>query len=207
MSKYELKQPARLNEQKSIQTARVLASLLSPLGDVLDVGCGEGTILQAAFESGANALAGIDVDQRWFERARVNAPSAKLDVADVQSRMPYGDASFDSIFFCDVLEHLHRPVEALCEIRRVLRAGGRLVVTTPNANSIVRRLTGERWFALSDESHVLFYTAFTLRHLLTKTGFAIQRIDKMPFTGSRIKDAILQGIGDGGTLLCIARAT
>ena len=195
------------NEQKTPQAARFLVDCLpGALGTVLDIGCGTGQLLKASADRNASRLAGVDMDTALLDQAHTLVPQAELAIADVQSKLPFADASFDTAFMCDVIEHLHNPIAALQEVRRVLRPRGRLLLTTPNANSIVRRLEGERWFALADPTHVLFYTRFTLAHALRATGYAVQRMEKVPLTGSPLKDAILRLARDGGTLLCLAES-
>ncbi|MDQ2864839.1 MAG: class I SAM-dependent methyltransferase [Candidatus Eremiobacteraeota bacterium] len=199
----------RDNEQKDPRTATSLVKLMSrsaALGSVLDVGCGSGELLKIASLRGAATLCGVDISEYWFEEATRTVPGARIQLANVEDRLPFEPQSFDTIFFCDVIEHLRRPVDALGELRRVLRPNGRVLITTPNANSIVRRATGKDWFGLADPTHILFYTSFTLAHLLGKTGFKIEKIAKYGFTGSPWKDRLLTSIGDGGTLLCIAGA-
>lgn len=197
----------RYNEQKTPEAAGFLADRIGArLGAVLDIGCGSGQLLLASAQRNAERLVGVDTDQALLERARANVPTAEFALADVQSQLPFENASFDTVFFCDVIEHLHNPVAALHEIHRVLRPHGRVLITTPNANSIVRRIMGKGWFALADPTHVLFYTRFTLAHVLSATGYSVRRMEKLPLTGSPVKDAILRLARDGGTLLCLAES-
>lgn len=197
----------RYNEQKTPQAAGFLANQIRErLGAVLDIGCGTGQLLLASAQRDAERLAGVDTDQALLERARANVPTAEFAIADVQTSLPFEDGAFDTVFFCDVIEHLHNPVAALSEIHRVLRPHGLMLITTPNANSIVRRVMGAQWFALADPTHVLFYTRFTLAHVLGATGYSVRRLQKLPLTGSPVKDAILRLARDGGTLLCFAES-
>jgi len=68
------------------------------------------------------------------------APSVSCDFADVQVRLPYGDAEFDCGIMVEVIEHLDSPSHALGELVRVVRPGGTVVVTTPNIQNYLSRL-------------------------------------------------------------------
>lgn len=89
-------------------------------GRVLDAGCGEGRYLPARGF-------GIDLE---FARLRVaRERSVRIAVADVH-RLPFGDGTFDTVFANRMLNDAGRIDDALRELRRVLRTGGRLVVLT-----------------------------------------------------------------------------
>lgn len=118
----------------------------------------------------------------------VNGPGEKLypyDLFNVESDVfPYPDASFDVVFFCELVEHLAvNPVWTMAEIHRVLRPGGHVIVSTPNAMSIDRVLAifrGEtsfvdRYFPLYGYGgrHNREYLPDDLRELL-ETGFATE---------------------------------
>lgn len=98
---------------------------------------------------------------------------------------PYDDASFDLVLFCEILEHLPAdPIHALCEIGRVLRPGGTVVVTTPNANrldNLLRVSRGENMYeSLSGYGtygrHNREYTVEELDRLLADVGFDVQQV-------------------------------
>jgi SAM-dependent methyltransferase len=95
--------------------------------------------------------------------------------------LPFADASFDCVMFCEVLEHLtNDPVRALAEIRRVLRPGGYLVLTTPNVvrlENVARMMIGYNVYdPYSGQGaygrHNREYTKDELRRLLQHVGFA-----------------------------------
>ena len=69
------------------------------------------------------------------------------DVLDHDNDRRYGiqPHSFDYVFLFDVLEHLARPGEVLCAIKRLLGDGGRIVLTLPDAGSLSRKLMGRLW--------------------------------------------------------------
>jgi SAM-dependent methyltransferase len=96
---------------------------------VLDVGCGDGTLLSVFRRLGADRIAGCDPDPRMVERAGTllaDAP-ADLQVAQAQA-LPFPDASFDVVTCITVLTFVPDAGAAVREMARVLRPGGRLVI-------------------------------------------------------------------------------
>jgi glycosyltransferase involved in cell wall biosynthesis/SAM-dependent methyltransferase len=100
-------------------------------------------------------------------------------------QFPYDDSSFDVVLFCEIIEHLlSDPVHALTEIRRVLKPGGDLVLTTPN----VARLENARKIIAGENvydpysghgpygRHNREYTQEDLFSLLTGNGFTVRTI-------------------------------
>lgn len=107
---------------------RFLADALAPGARVLDAGCGRKTRL-ASHRDRISELIGIDVD------AAAGAENAALDrfvTADLGTRLPFDDASFDLVYANFVVEHLDSPETAFREWRRVLRPDGSLVLLTSN---------------------------------------------------------------------------
>ena len=94
---------------------------------VLDVGTGTGTVAAAACERGAKVTA-IDAEPSMVELARQAVPSAEVQTA-VLPDLPFEDGAFDAVVGNFVLNHVGRPREALAELRRVVRPGGRIALT------------------------------------------------------------------------------
>jgi ubiquinone/menaquinone biosynthesis C-methylase UbiE len=88
--------------------------------------------------------------------------------------MPFRDASFDVISLWDVLEHLSDPHAAVGEIARLLRPGGRLVLTTGDVGSAVARLSGGSWHLYTLPEHLFFYTRESLRRLLAAHSLQVE---------------------------------
>ncbi len=179
------------------------------LGAFLDVGCGIGSVLRAA-KPYATSLAGVDRSEQFLASARAALPDAKFFNTDVADLRSFEDESVDAATFCDVIEHLENPISALREIRRVLRSGGRFLITTPNSDSVFRRLLGRRWFGLSDATHLVFYTPFSLATLLARTGFAVTTSTTLSAAGTGLAgtaNAFIERFGQGGTLLIVAQKT
>ncbi|MDH2387760.1 class I SAM-dependent methyltransferase [Streptomyces sp. HNM0663] len=128
------------------QTLRPFIKQFAAGADVLEAGCDSGPLLAYAVRAGARSVLGVDVQpdrvreaQRLFSTVQV--PSRFIE-ADLQCRWPLESASVDVVICSEVIEHLlpHKHAEFIGEAARVLRPGGRLLLTTPNI---------ERWFARS----------------------------------------------------------
>jgi len=95
----------------------------------LDAGCGYGVFSAAAAGRGA-AVVSVDIGERLVARSMARASSRGV-VADVTA-LALRDESFDLVISSEMLEHTDAPERALWELARVLKAGGLLVITTPN---------------------------------------------------------------------------
>lgn len=118
--------PMALNRELRL---RVLKPYLSSLvaGNVLDVGCGDGSFTRCLLINGAHVQA-VDVIDWGISRY---LPEASFQRADGR-RLPYADASFDFVFSSDVLEHVPDCQAIVKEIGRVLRPEGRCLISTVN---------------------------------------------------------------------------
>ena len=149
---------------------------LKPADVVLDVGCANGAHTVVAARQCAS-VSGMDHDARQLAIARRTArdrgiANVQFFEWDVTRRFPFADAAFDAALFLDVIEHLHPRVAVLREIRRVLRPGGRLLVSGPNRDSSWRRrLRAAGLFAYSDPDHKIEYTRDEFVAELAAGGF------------------------------------
>jgi SAM-dependent methyltransferase len=116
----------------SRRTAESRASFFLPLLEpgmrVLDVGCGPGTITLGLAEAvlPGGACVGVDLEPSQVALARATAAGAgnvAFEVASIYA-LPFADETFDAVFSHALFEHLARPLDALAELRRVLRHGG-----------------------------------------------------------------------------------
>ena len=162
--------PERFDERRELLLADVIAGQR-----VLDLGCGDGRFSAALVGAGVSVV-GVDAAAEALRRAREHAPEAEFVQVDEGSPLPFADASFDLVWCGETLEHVVDVALLLGEVRRVLVAGGMLLATTPNHARLVvayEALAGgpleRRLDPRSD--HLRFFTARTLRDLLSGAGF------------------------------------
>jgi ubiquinone/menaquinone biosynthesis C-methylase UbiE len=114
-------------------SASFLLSHLAPGMALLDVGCGPGTITaDLATRLGEGTVIGIDLAEEVVELAREQHPTSNgadvsFQVGDVYA-LEFADETFDVVYAHQMLQHLGRPVDALAEMRRVLKPGGLVAV-------------------------------------------------------------------------------
>jgi SAM-dependent methyltransferase len=85
----------------------------------------------------------------------------------------------------EVIEHLRTPRDTLREIGRVLRPNGTLILSTPDAGSLVARLAGTRWLGWKKvPEHLSFFDRAALTRLLDSEGFRVERQTYLPLVVS-----------------------
>ena len=134
---------------------------LAPAGPVLDVGAGDGALLDALGRRG-RAAKGIERDSR-------RADVIEGDITEL-------DESWSAIVFWHSLEHLPAPGAAVDHAARHLSPGGLLIVAVPNTDSLQARVFGDRWFHLDLPRHLVHLPALALEERLRALGLEITRV-------------------------------
>lgn len=133
---YEKAAPLRLEEfksepEKDRRFQFFLSQKITP-GCLLDVGCGDGGFLHLARDAGWR-VAGFDYDDRVAAAAR----AAGLEDVRSQDFLEFvrarGSSEFDAVTLFDVLEHTPEPLRFLQELKRIIKPGGHIAITFPNA--------------------------------------------------------------------------
>jgi len=115
---------------------------------VLDYGCGTGDHVTFPLACAGDEVMGVDIHLPSIleARRRYALPNLSFRAGVIQDLLAEG-LSFDVIVCSEVLEHLHDPLKFLTDVRRLLRPGGGLIVTTPNGYGSFETLRGaERAF-------------------------------------------------------------
>lgn len=127
-------------DERFLHKALVDLTVAAPLGDLLDVGCGQGRILKL-LATRAHRVVGVDVDSDLRRLARAElllagSPNCSLRQGDMYS-LPFADGEFDTIILDDVLPGADRPTAVIEEASRLLTAGGRvLLLATVGADGV-----------------------------------------------------------------------
>ncbi len=131
---------------------------------VVDIGCALGWSLDAAREAGFEP-SGVELSEHAAAEAGRRHPVKR-------STAEFASESFDALTLVDVVEHVWDPVSLLREARRLLRPGGRLVLTTPDLSSLSFRVLGARWPYVIPE-HVVYFDRATIRRALRQAGLEV----------------------------------
>jgi 2-polyprenyl-3-methyl-5-hydroxy-6-metoxy-1,4-benzoquinol methylase len=175
-------------------TYEAVAALLAdlPPGRLLDAPAGLGVLSERLSRAGHRVVAA----DRAPPKPVGGRPSVVLDL---ERPLPFRDGAFDAAVCVEGIEHLESPYAPVRELRRVLRAGGLLVVSTPNVLNLRSRLKfllrGTLfWFDVAGYrrgQHVNPIPVHELRHVLAEAGFVVEsvRVNRRP-AGLRLAAAI-----------------
>ena len=146
---------------------------------VLDLGCGAGRFVAALAAAGADPV-GVELAEAALERARRNAPGADLRLLEPDGSLPLAHGSVDLVWCSEVLEHVADAGHLLLEARRVLRPGGRLLVTVPFHGRVkagaIALARFEQHFDPQGQ-HLRFFTRRSLARSLAAAGFDGLRVE------------------------------
>lgn len=139
-------------------------------GDLLEIGCGEGRGI-AMLKDKVASFTAIDKIEQVIESLSEQFPDVKFIQDNIPPLKKVEDNTYDVIITFQVIEHIKNDKLFLEEIHRVLKPGGKALITTPN---IKKTLTRNPW-------HIREYTAQELKAL---AGQIFNKVDMKGITGS-----------------------
>jgi len=146
---------------------------LGPAVDALDLGCGDARL--SGFIR-AERLTLADVSPVALDRARERVPGASTIELEPDAPLPLRDNEMDLVVCAETVEHVRDVQLLLSEVRRVLRPGGRLALTTPahgraTGAEVLMKGFERRFDPLSP--HLRFFTRRSLGRVLDQLGFDV----------------------------------
>lgn len=166
---------------------RLIRKHLGDGSSLLEVGCGAGNLLLQAAVQGSFPLAlDLSMQALTFVRSRFqeagsgpDAPRSYACVQGIGELLPLPGDCFECVILSEVIEHLERPENSIREAVRVLRPGGRLLITTPNYRSLWPLM---EWVVdrsnkaprMAGEQHISRFKPASLRELLAGCGLGIE---------------------------------
>ncbi len=171
---------------------RTIFEWIEPTDDkiILDCACGRGFYLNMFRYVSGCWLVGLELEDEIIRKAQRNVghlPRLMLNNANIYA-LPYADNSFDGVILSEILEHIDRDVDGLKEVYRVLKPGGVVAITVPNANypfwwdpinrtleNIFHTHIGAGPLAGIWANHVRLYSAEKLRRAAIEAGFIVEQ--------------------------------
>lgn len=152
-------------------------------GKFLDIGCGNGAYESYLINDNSNwEFYGIEPNKNSFQAAK-DIKGFKVFNGNLREA-GYPDNFFDVILMSHSLEHLSDPMASLKKCYRILKPGGRLVISVPNFNSLARRFFGKYWFHLDAPRHLFHFNPDILKKMIEKSGFKIEQLRFEVLSGS-----------------------
>jgi SAM-dependent methyltransferase len=148
---------------------------------LLDVGCGEGVFLSAARDAGFEVW-GLDFDRVNIANAKKRYGLKRIFPLSVEAFCRTKRMRFDLVTFYEVLEHMENPKVFLGQVRRLLKPGGRMVLSCPNRNRTLDSMRGGDF----PPNHLTRWSASALRHFVESNGFKVECLNVKPFSPEEV---------------------
>ncbi len=144
-------------------------------GKVFDIGAGTGLFLTEFKKRGweVDGLEPANVGRR-IAKTKFGISLKKDDLLDID----FKDKYFDLVVLNNVIEHLHKPVESLNKVSRIVKKGGCVLISCPNIDGIGSLLFRKKWYGMDVPRHLYQFNPETLGVLLNQSGFKIVKISQ-----------------------------
>ena len=189
-----------IHEKLARTRLRRIERLRQARGRILDVGCAAGFFLKVAQDRGWD-VHGVELSEDMA------AYTERLTGASVASRVTALDAepaSFDAITCWEYIEHIPEPRVEVQRLVRLLKPGGVLALSTPNTRCWEAVHQPERWREFKPPAHIGFFTAATLRWMLSSCGLEVVALPRSqprapahPYAAQRLLGLLRETVGNG----------
>ena len=150
---------------------------------VLDVACGNGTLLRELSKKAKIQANGIDVSENMIHAAKMRYPNMNFEIKSCYP-LEWKDESIDIITICCAFHHFDNPQGFVNECKRVLKRNGTVYIADPNFGTILRFLVNKFWLPFSKSGDVRIYSKKELEVIFYNSGFKtvqVYRKDKGVF--------------------------
>lgn len=156
-----------LNHFDVLKDVKTIKSYLIK-GSILDVGCGNGVVLEELYKAGTYELSGMDYAGSC---KNTKTKSIKM-IRDSLENISLPDNKFDLIIVRNFIEHIQN-IDLLNPLVKSLKPGGFMFIRTPNSESKDWHNFGKNWFMLKSLGHIVFYNSEYIKKYFQENKFAL----------------------------------
>lgn len=142
---------------------------------VLDVACGNGTLLGELSKKAKIQANGIDLSENMIHAAKMRYPDINFAVKPC-CPLEWSNESIDIVTICCAFHHFDNPKEFVNECKRVLKKNGTVYIADPNFGTVLRFIANKLWFPFSKSGDVRVYSPKELAAFFYDSGFKTVRI-------------------------------
>ena len=144
---------------------------------VLDVACGNGTLLRELSKKAKIQANGIDVSENMIHVAKMRYPNMNFEIKPCYP-LEWNDESIDIITVCCAFHHFDNPQGFVNECKRVLKRNGTMYIADPNFGAVLRFLANKFWLPFSKSGDVRIYSQKKLEAIFYHSGFKTVQVYK-----------------------------
>ncbi|MCI9597585.1 MAG: class I SAM-dependent methyltransferase [Firmicutes bacterium] len=145
-------------------------------GDVvLDVACGNGTLLRELSKKEKIQANGIDISENMIHAAKMRCPNMNFDVKPCYP-LEWSDESLDIVTVCCAFHHFNNPRGFVNECKRVLKKNGTVYIADPNFGAVIRFVANRFVLPFSKSGDVKIYSKKELKAIFYHSGFTTVQV-------------------------------
>jgi 2-polyprenyl-3-methyl-5-hydroxy-6-metoxy-1,4-benzoquinol methylase len=160
---------ANLKKFRILTLAKRLLKFFDKSNRVLELGFGNGQLLLTLADLGCSNLTGIDINGAI--NPDLSTRGIKTYNANIENFI-FNDLFFDTVIVNNVIEHFINPDLVLQKLNLIMKSQSKLLIITPNANSLERSLFGKYWAGFHAPRHTFIFNPKNIEMLLSQNGFS-----------------------------------